>query len=334
MATPHWLELLEYARWTASPHNVQPWKFKILSETTAELYFEPSRLLWVEDPTGCFTTIGFGMFIEHLSIAAAEQGYFVEEEYEGAVLDHTKTKPTLFAKLTLKKTQKKEILTKELIKTRKTSRLPYNDKPVPQDILKDLQKVTEQFGHTFTITQDPEFIKWVLVLNRDTIFYDLDEEETRNEIGMWLRYSAEEANRKKDGLWSYCMSFPSVLMYLFFNARWIFNLPIINTLARKYYLDSTAGTKTVGWLSGPFATQQDWLHTGHMMARLWLTMTKYGVYLHPFGSIITNKQAHKRLSEKFNMEETKNPMWLIVRLGFSAEPPRSLRLTVADILLP
>lgn len=248
MATPQWHELLEYARWTASPHNVQPWKFKICSETEAELYFEPSRLLWVEDPTGCFTTISFGMFIEHLAIAAHESGFTVQEKYTGTVLDHTKTCPTLFAKLTLIPTKKKEALNKELIKNRRTSRLPYNDKPVPEDILKELQQVAKDFEHTFTITRDPEFIKWVLVLNRDTIFYDLEEAATRNEIGMWLRYSSQEAARKKDGLWSYAMTFPSFLMYLFFNARWIFNLPIINALTRQYYLDSTAGTKTVGWL--------------------------------------------------------------------------------------
>lgn len=328
-----WEEILEYARWSASPHNVQPWKVKILSDTEAELLYDPKRLLPVEDPTGCFTTAGFGMFIENLSIAAHSRGFKVQEQYSGTILEHTKKELIPFAKIKLVKTDKKEIFDKELIKERRTSRLPYNEKPVPDNVVKELENIAMEFGHTFTSSKDMKMIDWVLTLNRDTIFYDMNDAEARNEIGLWLRYSSQEAHKKKDGLWAYCMTFPGVLMYLFFHARWLFNLPIINHYVKHVYLQSTIGTETVAWLSGPFNTSYDWLNAGHMLARLWLCMTKHGVYLHPFGSIITNKESHKRLQEKFNVDENKNKMWLIVRLGYSDLPPRSLRLNVSDIVI-
>ncbi|MBI3379265.1 hypothetical protein HY029_00760 [Candidatus Gottesmanbacteria bacterium] len=328
-----WMEILEYARWSASPHNVQPWKIEVVSATEANILYDPIRLLPVEDPTGCFTTAGFGMFIENLSVAAHSKGFKIEEKYTETILDHTKKELTPFAKIKLVKTDDKEIFDRELITERRTSRLPYNGKPVTDDVIRELVKIAMEFGHTFTFSKDMRMINWVLTLNRDTIFYDMNDAESRNEIGLWLRYSAEDAHKKNDGLWAHCMNFPGALMYLFFHTRWLFNFPIINSFVKYLYLQSTSGTRTVAWLSGPFNTPYDWLNAGHMLARLWLCMTKHHVYLHPFGSIITNKKSHKRLREKFNVEEKTNKIWLIVRLGYSKLPPRSLRLSVADILV-
>ena len=37
-ALARWTELLDYARWSPSPHNVQPWRLRVLSATEARLY--------------------------------------------------------------------------------------------------------------------------------------------------------------------------------------------------------------------------------------------------------------------------------------------------------
>jgi len=328
-----WNELLEYARWAPSPHNVQPWKVKILSEKEAEVYYDPKRLLSVEDDTGKFTIAGFGIFIEMLSLAAHKSGFTVAEEYNGTLLDASKTELTLFAKIKLIKTQEKEPFDRELIVKRRTSRLPYDGRPIPEAVVQELKDIAKKYGHTFTFSNEEDMIKWILQLNCDTVFYDLKDTATREEIGYWLRCFANEARSKKDGLWAYCMTMPGMLMYLFFHLHFFFDIPFIKSFAKSYYLKSTAGTKTVGWLTGAFSNPSDWINAGHMLARLWLCLTKHNLYLHPFGSTITNKDSHKRLREKFNVDEGKEEMWLIVRMGYSETPPRSLRLSVSDILL-
>src|SRR5437016_3439738 len=68
--TQTWKELIEYARWSASPHNVQPWRVKIISGSEAHLYYDPARLLPVVDPNSAFIILGMAMFIESLNIAA------------------------------------------------------------------------------------------------------------------------------------------------------------------------------------------------------------------------------------------------------------------------
>ncbi|MGI8641105.1 MAG: hypothetical protein ACR2MG_14315, partial [Pyrinomonadaceae bacterium] len=64
-----WTKLLETAIHAPSPHNVQPWRVKIINETEAELYIDSRRTLPKEDITGSFIILTMGLFIEALSIS-------------------------------------------------------------------------------------------------------------------------------------------------------------------------------------------------------------------------------------------------------------------------
>src|SRR5436189_6224284 len=77
-----WNKLLEYARWCPSPHNVQPWKVKVISETEAQLFYEPKRVPIVVDGTAAFTIAGMAMFIECMNISAQANGLNVIAEHE------------------------------------------------------------------------------------------------------------------------------------------------------------------------------------------------------------------------------------------------------------
>jgi len=329
-----WKELIDYARWSPSPHNIQAWKVKILSSSEAELFYDPKRLLPNTDPTGRFTMAGFGIFVENLSIAAHHFGQKVQARYYTDLLDSKRSSPTPLARLVSLPAADQEVFDRELIKKRRTSRLQYDNTAVNQTVLEELQRIAKTFGHTLTISEDPELIAWVLRLNTDTLFYDMSDKKARKEVGSWIRYSSREAHRKQDGLWAYCLGFPGLLLYLFIHGRLLFELPIIRSMTRSRYFNTTTGTKTIAWLAGPFEQATDWVNAGHMLARLWLCMTSYNVYLHPFGSIITNEKSHKRLRGKIRVNEgDANMLWLIMRLGYSTEPPRSLRLSLDEILI-
>lgn len=58
---PTWKELVDYARWCPSVHNLQPHKTKIISETEAELYYDPAGLLQIGDPSAIFATAAIGI---------------------------------------------------------------------------------------------------------------------------------------------------------------------------------------------------------------------------------------------------------------------------------
>ena len=204
---PTWAELVDYARWCPSIHNLQPHKIKIISETEAELYYDPTRLLPVGDPLAIFVTVAMGIFVEHLSIAASLHGIKVETTEIFNPITTSATEKTLFAKLYLIPTLDQEELERELITKRRTSRLHYDGKPLRQDTLDKIKRQAEHFEHEFFSSSDKELVNSVIELNQQTLFEDLESKDDRDELNNLFRYTKEEAETKKDGLWAKCMGF-------------------------------------------------------------------------------------------------------------------------------
>src|SRR5690242_3698257 len=70
-----WLEILRTAVHAPSPHNVQPWRVRLLDDGAADLYIEKRRTLPKEDVTGSFIILTMGLFIEALAVSAANRSH-------------------------------------------------------------------------------------------------------------------------------------------------------------------------------------------------------------------------------------------------------------------
>ena len=330
---PSWTELVDYARWCPTVHNLQPHKIKPLSATEAELYYDPSRLLPVEDPNAIFVTIAMGIFVEHLSIAASANGAKVEmsEIFNPITVDATA--PQKFASLKLAPAQQAATLDRELILKRRTSRLHYNGSPVDPAILDKIRTEAEKFGHEFFSSSEKVLVDYVIDLNQQTLFQDLGSEADRNELNRLFRYTKKEAEIKKDGLWSTCMCFPGKLMKSVFTNHGKWEKGWRKWLLARDYKASFKGTATICWFGGKFDNTEDWFNAGRMLARNWLLLTKENVYIHPFGSLITNKDAYQKINGKFTQPPDNKKIWMIFRAGYSKEPARSYRLSTEDIMI-
>ena len=328
-----WSEAAAFARWTPSPHNIQPWRLHIVSAAEAELYVDPRRLLPVTDPTSAFTIVGLSMFVEYLSIAMQSRGYALVPEYVRTPLDYSSTRPTLFARLKRVAFRGEATWNRQLILERKTSRLSYDGGVVEDEALSRLARIANEQGHQFTSSSDPAFVSWTIDLNRFTLFSDLDDAPTRTELRKWIRTTDADAEHNKDGLWSHCLRFPGWLLKDFFDAHDTWGKGWRADLCGKLLVRGMRGTRTVAWWSGPFDSPDDWIRGGILMGRSWLELTKRGITLHPFGSIITNPAAHARLKEKLGPQTGAGPLWLLIRLGRSDAPPRSYRLDERAIFI-
>ncbi|MDP4220513.1 MAG: hypothetical protein Q8916_12550 [Bacteroidota bacterium] len=332
---PIWQELIEYARWTPSPHNVQPWRMKILSKNEAHLYYDSSRLLRENDPTSEYTILGFGMFIESLDIAARAFGQKIEAIHEAEErLDYNSPSPKLFARLFLSEAASQgDDYDPDLIRKRRTSRLHYDGKRVADSILNSFSNMASESGHTFTPTSDKTLLKFIIGLNSITLFSDLENDKGRDELRGWIRPNRKLASAKRDGLWSQCMRFPGwVMKNFFFHHEW-FHASGIRKILGWVYDRSMKGTATVAWISGAFGSRSDCVAAGRLMQRLWLEATKHNVYFHPFGSLISNPESNRMFLNGIGFNEEKEKLWFLLRLGYSSEPPRSFRLRTEEILL-
>jgi hypothetical protein len=339
MSDTPWHRIAVYAQRCPSPHNTQPFRLRILDERNAELVFLPRRGLPTADPLGRFTWLTAGIFAEICSIAAHGLGYALTTEWDHSPMyegGDTETPQTL-ARMTLRKSRSKIAdLDPQLILDRHTSRLPYDGTPVPPEVIDELKAEAERLGHRFETRSDKEAIRWVVELNKQALFHDLDNEPLRTELTKWLRYDRREEDLMRDGLSARCLTFSPALFRSFFTRHRFWTMPGIRNIVGTVYGATMKGIGTIGWLRGPYRDSRDWAAAGTCMIRLWLTLTRHGIYWHPYGSVITSEDARTNMIRYLRLPEEAgggDMVWLLLRLGRSKEPPLSHRLPFEEIIL-
>ncbi len=328
----NWHDILEYARWCPSVHNLQPHKVKIMNATEAEIYYDPKRLLPKGDVSSIFATVAIGIFIENSSIAANKHGQKIDIENVFNAIDNTKIKTTLFAKIKLLENSDNEEIDRELILQRRTSRKNYNGNALDQHVLNKIADESKKYGYDFQYSMQTDIINFLVEQNERTLFEDLESDEMRTELNALFRFSKQEAEERRDGLWSRCMGFPGVLMKSVFHHYQMYDKGILKKMISKFYKSSFKGTTTIGWIIGDFNNTNDWLQFGRLIARNWLLFTKHNAYIQPFGSLLTNEKAYQELCTKLNIEQGKK-ICMIFRVGYSKVPTKSYRLPLEEIII-
>ena len=334
VAAAAWDEILECARRYPSPHNTQPIKVRVQG-ARAELFYDLDLGLPAESYGIPFGSVCAGVFIETVSIAAHGLGYRLEEALDYSPMDFRgRDRLHPLGTLTLHPQAGIDDLDPRLLLERRTSRLPYERRRVPAVALEDAARTAAERGHTLAGTSDPTLTARIIRLNQQTLFYDLENPDVREEIHTWLRFSERHALQTRDGLSARCLALPGPLMRVFLGNYWIWKLPVLGGLLRRVYLRSMRGVTQVGWIKGPFAHERDYTEAGRTLLRVWLVLTSHGLHLHPFGSVITNPRAHRELVEIVGEEEGTEMIWMLFRVGYSRRPPESHRRGLTEMRLP
>ena len=291
-----------------NPHNTQAWKFKNISETEMFLHVDEHRLLPMTDPPARQIHIGCGCFIETLAIGATGMGYETSVEYlpEGSYsLEEIGRKPV--ARITLDKReglQKDEFY--DYIFERQTNRKNYEGPPLSDADLSLLRASSNYDGSVeFLSATDPKEMRPLL-----DIFYKAMEIECRTrrlyeESRVWFRFSEKERAKKRDGLSVPQMGIGGLkraFMEWYLNngnpSRWFSKTSINRYLsAVKQGIDSSRG---IVFLKTRTNSQQDWIKTGRVFARLCLSATKHGLSMHPQSQVLQEYSEMRELQEEFN----------------------------------
>lgn len=322
----YWFDILEYARWAPSPHNMQPWKIEILSPKKATLFYDTERLLLAGDPDFKFMTMGMGIFMEYMNIAANKWGKHMKYSGKIKMLSNDKKGIIPFCTLELVEGATEKNIDPEAILKRKTSRLHYTGEEVPSYFMDTLVKEAKTHHSRLQYSADDELVDWLNEVNQQALFHDLKDKNIREELDNLFRYTDKEAEMKPDGLSAKCMGFPGKLLHSVMNnhEKWTSGFP--SKALQKLYKNAFNGTKTISWISGEWNSPKDMLRAGKLFGRIWLLVTQSGYVLQPMGSLITNPEAHQQIKTKLSGESGNEVLWLIFRIGKSNEAPRSERL--------
>ena len=211
------------------------------------------------------------------------------------------------------------------MRTRRTSRLPYDGRDVPLRVLAELDAECARAGHRFGTTADRHRVATVVDLNQRSLFDDLARPAVRDELRRWVRFSARSARRSGDGFSPECLVTPGLLLRTVFTWPRVWALPPLRALSRWVYLRSMQGTPRVAWVRGPMTTPADAVAAGRLLIRLWLRLAGHGVAVHPFGSVVTDEVALAAVERTLGAPVDGAPTWMVLRIGWSDPPPVSLR---------
>ena len=176
--------LLQYTILAPSGHNTQPWKFSV-GEDEIQVFVDRRRWLKVADPDQRELHISIGCALENLLIAAEHFGYGHQVTY---FPESEKEELAAIVKFVLhgKPSPFREPALFEAIPGRHTNRKVYEERPIPQSDLQNLQNCCVEEGIWLHTSDDLEIKREVdeLIVRGDAIQFS--DPAYREELGYWI----------------------------------------------------------------------------------------------------------------------------------------------------
>jgi nitroreductase len=197
------LALVRAAILAASPHNTQPWLFKV-TNSSIELYIDTNRNVGALDPYLREEHIGMGCALENLMLAAAANGYQAIVTLSPGKLGPipAEAKPQLLARVDLATGNREKGELYDAIPRRHTNRSAYiSQKPIPPQFVDALSRLTsdEPDVKMFLFTADADRKKIVEISSAANSEIYSDPDVTRGSE-RWIRINWRSIQKFRDGL--------------------------------------------------------------------------------------------------------------------------------------
>ena len=336
-----------------SPDNNQPWRFR-WQQDALTIFLDRSQAL-PSDVRHMFDLMSAGAVIENISVAATQYG--LTTEIEPLWDPDNSTEFPQVAQVRFFPGAKPDLLA-QCISNRCTNRLLYSKKPLSDQHWERLKDAVAVFPdvHLHIIAdrgQLKALARLVMLADRFRFEYPA----FHAEIFRQLRFTAEEAERTRDGLDFRTLALPPGSKFLIKALRSWSLMSRLNRLglSRALTWPSYGCVLCSGGavlLSVPEFTFAHILAAGRAFERLWLVATQHGLALHPLGSLpifiaheeildgvkLTpqHRQLARRLASSLRELEPSlsgRVLMMVARLGYG--PPcrvRSLRRPVESSL--
>jgi len=326
-------ELLELIQLYPSPHNGQPMRLERTSESTFDVWFVTDRGLTATPISARFSFVTIGVFLEYVQACGEALGHVitVSENLPKEADMLGSSKELACGSIVVKWNDIQPSETRlAAIRFRQTSRKKYTSGLSNEEKTELEAMASGEVRLSFVDEATSHQVVW---LNQRAVFDDMFDEPVRNELRQWMRTSHEEKVAKRDGLSYDCMEMSGSALKFFLNHYQIIRWPVISGLLKRYYLRTMRDNSSVGYLSASFANESDACAIGRVIMRIWLKLSEQGTYLHPFGTIVSNDEAHADFLRLVHKEEAEDSyVAFIFRAGRSSVPVRSERLPLDQLI--
>ena len=310
-------ELVRYATLAANGHNTQPWKFA-LREDSLEIHPDVSRRLPVVDPHDRELWISLGCALENLLVAARATGYTAAVTYPGAA-------DFIEVRLAADAPQSSPLF--DAIPLRQSTRSAYDGRLVPAADLDRVAATPLEPGITLRFVTNPVDMATVVEYVAQGNLRQYADKAFVDELLAWLRFNKKEALSSPDGLYSRCSGNPEV-------PHWLGRMFVSGTKPQQ---QADADTEKLRSSPGAVVVAADaddkaaWVRTGQVYERLALQMTALGIKSAFLNQPIEVAELRSQFRSALGLGQAAPQ--LLVRYGYAAALPRSLRRPVAQVLI-
>jgi nitroreductase len=197
------IALVRAAILAASPHNTQPWLFKI-ANSSIELYIDTRRNVGALDPYLREEHIGIGCALENLMLAAGAGGYAAAATIFPGKLGPipAEPKPQLVARVELASGRRDESELYDAIPRRHTNRGSYEPhKPIPADLVEALSHLPGDDANVklFLFT-DADVRKKIVEISSAANSEIYSDPDVQRASERWVRTKWSSVQNLRDGL--------------------------------------------------------------------------------------------------------------------------------------
>lgn len=212
------LALVRAAILAASPHNTQPWLFKV-TDSSIDLFIDTQRNVGALDPFLREAHLGIGCALENLMLAAPANGYAATAALMPGKLSPLSalSKTRLLARVELAPGKREQGELYEAIPHRHTNRNPYDaNKPIPTDFLEALGRLPGDFTDVklflFAAEADRKNIVEFSSAANSEVYSDPQVQQASER---WIRARWSSVQKYRDGLTIDAAGFPPIAAAIF-----------------------------------------------------------------------------------------------------------------------
>ncbi|MEC4815023.1 MAG: nitroreductase [Scytonema sp. PMC 1069.18] len=317
--------LLNYAVLAPSGYNSQPWLFKIVHETI-ELYADRTRAVPVIDPYDRELTISCGAALYNLRIAIRHFGWA-----DAVKIFPNPDDPDLIAHVWLgnpRKETEEEYLLFATITRRRTNRLPFQHREIPEALLSIMEQSVAQEDAWFHILSEEDDRNAVADLIAEGDRIQMTNPHFRRELAAWIHNTRKITH---DGMPAYAADVSQLLNV---------SNPIIADHTSRTFDTGTGkaaqnrelaiGAPVLAVLGTQFDTFASWLSAGQALERVLLLGQAVGVSASFLNQPIQVAELRSQLQ---TIIKTPGYPQILLRLGFGTEINPTPRRSVTELLV-
>lgn len=311
--------LIRYAILAPSSHNTQPWLFKI-AEDAVEIYADRTRALPVCDPDDRELIISCGAAVFHMRVALRHFGH------RGVIDILPKPHdPDLLARISFgdayEPMPEEQHLFRAILK-RRTNRSRFEDRPVPDALLVDLQQAARMEGATLQVVRGENRRNSIVDLVAEGDRIQMADKSFRRELAAWVR---SNRSTQHDGIPGYGFGFTDIVSV---GGPFVIRTFDLGGFQAAKDRDLATGSPVIAVMHTEADTARDRIAAGQALARILLRARADNVW----GSFLNQPIEVEHLRPKLRdaLDITGFPQ-ILLRMGYGPEVRPTPRRNITDV---